>query len=124
MDSNLLTLEDVQFSAARIKPYVRLTPLLEVPLLNEILGFRLLLKAENLQPTGSFKVRGAFNQLLQMNDEQKSRGVFATSAGNHAQAVAYAAKRFGVAATILMPKDAPALKLKNTAKYGAEIITY
>ncbi|MBI3274672.1 MAG: pyridoxal-phosphate dependent enzyme, partial [Methylocystis sp.] len=83
-----LALEDVRAAAARIAGHVVATPLLEAPLLNEELGFRLLLKAECLQLTGSFKVRGAFNQILQLSEQERLRGVVALSSGNHAQAVA------------------------------------
>ena len=118
------TLNDVQQAATRIGSHIVTTPLLESPLLRKELGFRLLIKAENVQYTGSFKVRGAFNQVAQLTDEEKKKGVIAISSGNHAQAVAYAASTFGVKATIVMPQDAPKLKLENTRRYGAEIVTY
>src|SRR5580692_1071887 len=102
MSSSLLTLADVQHAATRIGGHVVTTPLLESPLLEEELGFRLLIKAENLQLTGSFKVRGAFNQIAQLMDDEKKKGVIAISSGNHAQAVAYAAAAFGVKSTIVM----------------------
>ncbi|WP_169568916.1 threonine ammonia-lyase [Sneathiella limimaris] len=101
-----------------------LTPLLESPALNEKIGFRLFVKAEMLQKTGSFKFRGAFNAISQLNDEQKSKGVFAYSSGNHAQGIALAAKLLGTHATILMPEDSPTIKKENTRGYGAEVLTY
>jgi threonine dehydratase len=118
------TLADVQSAAARIRGHVVTTPLLEAPLLEKLLGYRLLIKAENTQVTGSFKVRGAFNQVAQLTADEKEKGVIAISSGNHAQAVAYAAASFGVKATIVMPHDAPKLKLENTKRYGAEVVTY
>ena len=118
------TLHDVQQAASRIREHIVTTPLLESPLLSKQLGFRLLIKAENVQLTGSFKVRGAFNQIAQLTEGEKSKGVIAISSGNHAQAVAYAAATFGVKSTIVMPQDAPKLKLENTKRYGAEIVTY
>src|ERR1700730_13130606 len=107
-----VTLQDVQEATARIRGSIVTTPLLEAPLLQKELGFRLLVKAENVQLTGSFKVRGAFNQISQLTDEEKRKGVVAISSGNHAQAVAYAAASFLVKATIVMPHDAPRLKLE------------
>ncbi len=120
----IASLKDVEEAASRIREHIVETPLLEAPLLNKELGFRLLVKAENLQLTGSFKVRGAFNQIAQLTDDEKEKGVIAISSGNHAQAVAHAAASFGVKATIVMPHDAPQLKLNNTRRYGAEIVTY
>lgn len=116
-----LTLSKVFEAERRIRPHIRETPLLESELLNQRAGFRLLVKAENLQVTGAFKARGAFNNILQLTPEEKRRGVVAISSGNHAQAVAYAARKFGVPATILMPPGVPKLKLRNTRGYGAEI---
>jgi len=118
------SLEDVKDAALRIQGHVRQTPLLESALLNEELGFRLLLKAECLQVTGSFKARGAFNQLLQLTEAEKTSGVVAISSGNHAQAVAYVARELEIRAAIVMPSDAPRLKMKNTRSYGAEIVIY
>lgn len=124
MIETLPTLADVQEAAARICGHIRVTPLLGSPLLNERLGFRLLLKAECLQITGAFKLRGAFNNVLQLTDDEKKRGIVAMSAGNHAQGIAYAARKFGIPATILMPHDTPHLKVDNTRSYGATIQTY
>jgi threonine dehydratase len=125
MDAPLsVSLENVKEAAARIRGYIVETPLLEAPLLNKHLGFRLLVKAENLQLAGSFKVRGAFNHMAQLTDDEKKKGVIAISTGNHSQAVAYAASTFGVKSIIVMPQDAPKSKLDNTRRYGAEIVTY
>jgi len=115
---------DVQAAARRIAGYAVVTPLLESPALNKRLGFRLLVKAEPLQRTGSFKFRGAFNRLVQLDAEQRRHGVVAFSSGNHAQGVAAAAEILGIPAVIVMPSDAPAIKLANTRGYGAEVVTY
>ena len=116
--------QDIEAAAKRLKGFVRKTPLLESTLLNENLGYRLLVKAENLQVTGSFKARGAFNQLLQLDKDMVEKGIMAWSSGNHAQGVAYAGQKLSVPTTILMPHDAPRLKMNNTRNYGAKIITY
>ena len=108
----------------RLKGYAVLTPLLESSALNKRLGFRLLVKAEPLQRTGSFKFRGAFNRLVQLDAEARRRGVVAFSSGNHAQGVAAAAEILGIPATIVMPADAPAIKLANTRGFGATVVTY
>lgn len=120
---SLPTVDDVRAAAGRIAPYAVRTPLLENPLLNDRLGGRLLVKAESLQMTGSFKFRGAFNAVRQIA-AAGGRAVVAYSSGNHAQGVAAAARLCGVQATILMPADAPAIKLANTRAWGAEVVTY
>tara|TARA_R110000751_G_scaffold31211_23_gene79660 strand:- start:413 stop:1390 length:978 start_codon:yes stop_codon:yes gene_type:complete len=120
----VVDISDIRAAAARLAPVVRRTPLLESPFLNEIAGRRVLVKAECLQHTGSFKFRGAWSAISALDPEVRARGVFAYSSGNHAQGVAYAAKLHGIPAVILMPADAPKLKLANTAAFGAEVITY
>ena len=116
--------DDVQKAAVRIKSQIIRTPLLESPHLNAIIGGRLLVKAEPLQRTGSFKIRGAFNTLLQLSEAERANGVLAYSSGNHAQGVACAAETLGVKATILMPEDAPNVKVENTKSYGATVIHF
>ena len=118
------SLSDIQAAEARIHRVVRCTPLLESARLNDRIGGRLLVKAECLQHTGSFKFRGAYNRLAAMQPETRARGILAYSSGNHAQGVARAAQMFGVPATIIMPRDAPAMKQRNTAEYGATIVLY
>jgi threonine dehydratase len=113
--SELVSLEAIRAAAARIAPYVFHTPI--VPMLPGSIG----LKADNLQPVGAFKIRGAFNAILSLSDEERSRGVIAHSSGNHAQAVAYAAHRLGVKAVIVIPDNAPAIKIEATKRWGAEI---
>lgn len=100
------------------------TPLLESPLLNEKLGFSLWVKPECLQKTGAFKLRGAYHFLATLTEAERKRGVVAFSSGNHAQAVAYVARHFGIPATIVMPGTAPRIKRENTKKYGAQVILY
>ena len=118
------TIEDVRAAAMRLAGQAVLTPLLEAPALNARLGGRLLIKAEPLQRTGSFKFRGAYNTLSQLDAEQRRRGVVTWSSGNHAQGVAAAAQLLGVPALIVMPSDAPAIKIANTRGYGAEVVLY
>jgi threonine dehydratase len=113
---SLITLADIEAARARIAAHVRPTPMV---VMNPC---RLALKAENLQPIGAFKLRGAFNALLSLPPEVRAKGVIAHSSGNHAQAVAYAAARLGVPATIVMPADAPAPKIAGVRRERAEIV--
>jgi len=115
---------DVRSAAERLAGVAVRTPLLESRWLNERIGGRLLIKAEPLQHTGAFKFRGAYNCLSQLTPEQREKGVIAYSSGNHARAVATAARMLGAPATIIMPKDAPAVKLAGTRQEGAHIISY
>lgn len=119
-----VTIESIEDAAARLFGKALVTPLLENALLNEKVGGRILLKAETLQHCGSFKFRGAYNLLSQLSDDEKARGVLAWSSGNHAQGVAKAAKMLGIEATIVMPKDAPALKVAQVRHFGADIVPY
>lgn len=114
----------IEAAAGRLKGHARRTPLLSSPFLDEIAGRRVLIKAEALQHTGSFKFRGGWSALSGLPAEARARGVFAFSSGNHAQGVALAARMHGVPAVILMPSDAPALKIANTRALGAEVVTY
>jgi len=115
---------DVEDAAKRISGVALRTPLIENAELNAQVGGRILLKPECLQRTGSFKIRGAYNLLSQLDPRQMRRGVVAWSSGNHAQGVACAAGLLGIAAAIVMPEDAPAAKLENTRRLGGEVITY
>jgi threonine dehydratase len=115
---------DVRAAATRLAGHARRTPLLAHTPLDELVGGRLLLKLETLQHTGSFKFRGAWNRLEQLTTAQRQAGVVAFSSGNHAQGVAAAARLLGIPATIVMPGDAPAIKLRNTEALGAEIVRY
>jgi threonine dehydratase len=112
--------DDVLAAAARISSSVERTPLVEA----KIRGSRVWLKCESLQTGGSFKLRGATNRLMLLSEEERARGVVAFSSGNHAQGVAIAAQRLGVSAIIVMPSDAPRLKIEGTRSQGAEIIFF
>ena len=118
------TFADVQAAARRLEGITIRTPLLENERVNRTLGGRLFLKAESLQRTGSFKLRGAYNFLASMSEADRARGVVGWSSGNHAQGLAEAARLLGTKATIVMPADAPALKVANTRASGAEVVLY
>ncbi|MEM8615414.1 MAG: threonine/serine dehydratase [Pseudomonadota bacterium] len=120
----LPTPDDVYAAAMRLSGYVGRTPVLEDESLNELAGARLLIKAEAVQHTGSFKIRGATNRLLQIPDDQRHAGVVAFSSGNHAQGVARAARLLGMPALIVMPSDAPQVKCDGVQRDGAEIRFY
>ncbi|MHA7900591.1 MAG: threonine ammonia-lyase [Henriciella sp.] len=124
MNLNLPTYQDVVAAEKRIRPYVDPTPVLRSVVLDEIAGARILMKAECLQQTGSFKLRGATNRLLQIPEDQRANGVVAFSSGNHAQGVARAATRLGMPALIVMPDDAPDVKIDGVRADGAEIRLY
>jgi len=114
------TPEGVARAAAKIADLLPRTPLLET----EIHGHSVWIKAESLQPIGAFKIRGAWHRLSDLTEEERARGVVGVSSGNHAQGVAWAARRLGIAATIVMPVDAPAVKLAATRALGAEVVLY
>ena len=116
------TIDDIRAAATRIEGAIIHTPMMMSRTLSEIIGAEVWLKFENLQFTGAFKERGALNKLLQLTDEERARGVIAASAGNHAQAVAYHAKRLGIPATIVMPATTPTIKVSHTAGHGARVI--
>jgi len=120
----MLQFTDIQAAAARIRGVAHRTPVLTSRTLDALLGAHVFLKAENLQRMGAFKFRGGYNAINALSDAQRARGVVAFSSGNHAQAVALAAQLHGCRATIVMPHDAPALKLAATRGYGAEVILY
>ena len=108
----------------RIRSSVLKTPLVVSEHINYLTNANVFFKLENLQWTGSFKLRGAINKITQLNSKEKQKGIIAYSSGNHAQAVAYASKINNIAATIIMPKNAPYIKINNTKNYGAEVILY
>lgn len=120
----MIRLADIEAAAARIDGYAVKTPLLQSAALDEAVGAQCFLKPENLQRTGSFKFRGAYNRLAQLSAQERAAGVVAWSSGNHAQGVAAAAQMLDMPATIIMPRDAPAVKLANTKAYGAEVVLY
>jgi threonine dehydratase len=123
-DQALPTFADVEAAAARLRGLAHVTPVATSRTLDERLGARVFLKCENLQRGGAFKFRGAANALLQLVPGARERGVIAYSSGNHAQAIALAAKLLGSRATVVMPTDAPAAKRRATEGYGARVVPY
>jgi len=116
--------EDVKAAAERLKGVAHRTPVMTSRTLNEICCNEVYLKCENFQRTGAFKFRGAYNALVKLSPEQKRRGVIAFSSGNHGQAVALSGRLLGIKTLIVMPKDAPKVKVDATRGYGAEVILY
>lgn len=116
----------MNFTTARehLKNVLLPTPLIYSPIFSEESGNNIYIKPENLQKTGAFKIRGAYNKMLKLTEAEKQRGVIASSAGNHAQGVAYAARELGIKAVIVMPKTTPLIKVQSTKKYGAEVVLY
>lgn len=119
-----VTVADVEAAASRIRGVALETPLLRSPELDELTGARVAIKAENLQRAGSFKFRGAYNRLSCLDEARRNAGVVAWSSGNHAQGVAAAARLLGINATIVMPADAPRIKVSRTRELGAEVVFY
>jgi threonine dehydratase len=119
-----ITIDDVRRAAATIEGHVLRTPLVPAPRLSELTGATVSVKHENMQPTGSFKERGAVSKLDALSEEERRRGVVAMSAGNHAQAVAYHARRLRIPATIVMPVGTPLVKAENTRAHGARVILH
>ncbi|MFM9442986.1 threo-3-hydroxy-L-aspartate ammonia-lyase [Streptomyces acidiscabies] len=119
-----ISFDDVREAAVRLKGVTHRTPVLRSRTLDEMVGAEVYLKCENFQRIGAFKFRGAYNAASRLTPEQLERGLAAYSSGNHAQAVALAARELGTTAVILMPEDAPRSKVEATAGYGAEIVTY
>src|SRR5213594_2746388 len=117
-------IEDIRAAAARLKDRIHRTPVITSRSFDERCGCRVYFKCENLQRAGAFKIRGALNKLLTLSDEERARGVVGFSSGNHAQGVALAARLTGASAILLMPTDAPALKVAATRGYGAEVVYY
>jgi threonine dehydratase len=124
MMSALPTYDDVVSAAELIEGHAHRTPIFTSTTIDRDTGAQFFFKCENFQRIGAFKFRGAYNALSRFSDEQKNRGVLAFSSGNHAQAIALSAKLLGIAATIIMPEDAPAAKLDATRGYGAKVVTY
>ncbi len=119
-----LSVSDIEAAAERIAPHARVTPVLESETLNAQLGAQVFCKAEMLQRTGAFKFRGACNAVAQLSDEERQGGVLTYSSGNHGQAISRAAALFGVDATVIMPTDAPEIKMNATRHWGATIVEY
>jgi threo-3-hydroxy-L-aspartate ammonia-lyase len=121
---SVVTYKDIQAAATRLKEQATITPVLTSRTVDDRTQSQVFFKCENFQRTGSFKFRGAYNALAQLSAEQRQRGVVAYSSGNHAQGMALAGKLLGIPTTIVMPKDAPAVKLAATQGYGAEVVLY
>ena len=113
---------EIEAAKKRIAPYIHRTPIIKSHSLERLLNRPLFFKAENLQRTGSFKIRGALNKILSLTEEEAKRGVITYSSGNHAQAVALAASIRNISATVIMPPNAPKIKKEATEGYGAQII--
>ena len=120
----MLQLHDIQTAAGRLAGHVLDTPFVESRTISQLIGCQVFLKFENLQYTASFKERGACNKLAQLTPEERSRGVVAMSAGNHAQGVAYHAQRLGLRAVIVMPRFTPGVKVERTRGFGAEVVLH
>ncbi|MEA3523045.1 MAG: threonine ammonia-lyase [Campylobacterota bacterium] len=120
----MITLSTIKEARKRISPIINDTPFSYAPLLSEMSGAKVYLKKENLQVTGAFKLRGAFNRISCLSEEQRSRGVIAASAGNHAQGVAYSAAHFASKAVIVMPESTPLTKVNGVKHFGAEVILW
>ena len=121
---DVLTVQEIEKAYKRISSYILKTPLISNSSINKITKSNVYFKLENLQFTGSFKIRGAINKISQLSNFEKRKGIVAYSSGNHAQAVAYASNIFNTKATIVMPNNAPKIKIDNTKRYGAEVIFY
>lgn len=124
MSLRLPTIDDIRAAHERLRPHIVATPLLEHPTLNARAGGRVLLKCENLQRVGAFKFRGAYNKISQVDRSAFPGGVVACSSGNHAQGVAAAATLLGLKSAIVMPADAPAMKVARTRAFGGEVVPY
>jgi len=118
----MLDLNQIQKAYKRVKKVVQRTPFTNAPILSQMSGYNVYLKKENLQRTGAFKLRGAFNRVASIVDSGNMSGVVAASAGNHAQGVAFSAKHFGINATIVMPESTPLTKIQGVKEFGAEVI--
>src|SRR5438105_3517620 len=121
---SMIELADVEAAAERLAGVAHRTPVVTSRTLDDRVGARVHIKAECFQRVGAFKFRGAYNKISSLGDDERARGVVAYSSGNHAQAVALAAKLLGSRATIVMPEDAPVAKLDATRSYGAEVVLY
>ena len=119
-----MKLQDFTTAREHLQKVLLPTHLIYSPIFSEESGNQIYIKPEKLQKTGAFKIRGAYNKINKLTEEEKKRGVIASSAGNHAQGVAYAARELGIKAVIVMPKTTPLIKVQSTKKYGAEVVLY
>ncbi|MNB96825.1 L-threonine dehydratase catabolic TdcB [compost metagenome] len=118
------TIQDIREAQERLKPHIKHTPLLRAEKIEKVVGCQLYLKPETLQITGAFKIRGALNKALSLSREEIANGIIATSSGNHAQGLAYAARMLGVKALLVLPVTTPKIKIENTKALGAEVILF
>ena len=121
---NYPTIQDIREAQERLKPHIRHTPLLRAEKIEKAVGCQLYLKPETLQITGAFKIRGALNKALSLPREEIANGLIATSSGNHAQGIAYAARMLGVKAILVVPVTTPKIKIENTKALGAEVVLF
>ena len=124
MTKTSLSLQDIKSAAARIGTYIAHTPLLRESKMDKSLGCHVYLKPEMLQVTGSFKIRGALNKILSLTREELDKGIITSSSGNHGQACAYAGQMLGIHTTVIVPNDAPSLKVENAKSMGADVILW
>jgi threonine dehydratase len=124
MEKTEVTLQDVREAAERIRPYIRHTPLLREMSMDKNLGCQVYLKPEMLQITGAFKLRGALSKILSLTPDEMKKGIIATSSGNHGQALAFVGQMLGIHATVVIPEDAPTIKIENAKAMGAEVIVW
>ncbi|CVI24355.1 L-threonine dehydratase catabolic TdcB [Agrobacterium tumefaciens str. B6] len=124
MMQNCPTIQDIQDARERLRPHIRHTPLVHADKISKTVGCQLYLKPETLQITGAFKIRGALNKVLSLPRAEIANGIIATSSGNHAQGLAYAARMLGVKAVLVLPVTAPEIKIENTKALGAEVILF
>ena len=120
----MLTLESFEEAAAKVKEVTQETKLIYSSYFSDMTGNKVYLKPENMQRTGAYKVRGAYYKISTMSEEDRKKGLVTASAGNHAQGVAYAAKKFGCKATVVMPTVTPLIKVNRTKSYGAEVVLH
>ncbi|RAQ11680.1 threonine/serine dehydratase [Burkholderia cepacia] len=121
---NSPTIQDIREAQERLKPHIKHTPLLRAEKIEDAVGCQLYLKPETLQITGAFKIRGALNKALSLTRDEISNGLIATSSGNHAQGIAYAARMLGVKAILVVPVTTPKIKIENTKAMGAEVVLF
>ena len=124
MESQIVTLEDIEAAAERIGPYIRHTPLLRQEAMGKLLGCDAYLKPEMLQITGAFKLRGAMSKILSLSPQERAEGIITSSSGNHGQACAYAGEKLGIPVTVVLPEDTPRLKVDNARRMGARVILW
>ena len=120
----MVNLKNIQDARKAIAPFIKCTPLVQSQFLTSSCGCNVFLKLENMQITSSFKPRGVFNKLLHLSTEEKSKGIITASAGNHGQAVAYAAQKLNYYARVVVPRTTPKIKIDGIRKYGADLVLF